>query len=268
MPLYREHYAIQAIHGHLLDMDFQDHFSTQAATYAKARPTYPPLLFAELALLTHARSLAWDAGTGNGQAAVALASHFARVVATEPSAAQLTQALPHPLVSYHQSAETAPMLADASVDLVTVAQAAHWFDRPKFYAEVNRVLRPGGVVALWTYELGTISPEIDAAVRRFYKGPIEPYWPPERHHVETGYREFDFPFSEIPFPALAMEHEWTLGEFTTYLRTWSAVVRFGKDHGFDPVMALETELRGMWGGKARKISWPLAGRIGTRLQSS
>lgn len=243
-------------------MSFKDHFSTQAATYAKARPTYPPALFAELARLAPGHSLAWDAGTGNGQAAVALAVHFARVVATEPSAAQLAQAAPHPGVSYHQSAETAPMLGDASADLVTVAQAAHWFDRPKFYAEVKRVLRPGGVVALWTYELCSITPEIDAVVGRFYKGPIGPYWPPERLHCETGYRELDFPFSEQPFPLFAMELEWTLAGFTAYLRSWSAVARFSKEQGFDPVNLLEAELKTLWGDRPRKVSWPLSGRLG------
>lgn len=243
-------------------MSFKDHFSTQAATYAKARPTYPPALFAELARLAPGRALAWDAGTGNGQAAVALAAQFERVVATEPSAAQLAQAVPHGRVTYHQSAETAPMLADGSVDLVTVAQAAHWFDRPKFYLEVKRVLRPGGVVALWTYGLCVISPEIDATVYRFYNGPIGPYWPAERHHPETGYRELDFAFAEQPFPATAMELNWTLAEFTAYLRSWSAVTRFIKDRGIDPVPALEADLAPLWGGNARKVSWPLAGRLG------
>lgn len=243
-------------------MSFKDHFSTKAAAYAKARPTYPPELFAELARLAPGHGLAWDAGTGNGQAAVGLAAHFERVVATEPSEAQLAQAVAHPRVNYHRSAETAPMIADGTADLVTVAQAAHWFDRAKFYAEVRRVLRPGGGVALWTYGLCEIAPEIDAAVLRFYNGPIGPYWPAERHHPETGYRELDFPFPELPFPTAAMELEWTLGEFTAYLRTWSAVTRFSKDKGVDPVPALEAELAPLWGAGARKVSWPLAGRLG------
>jgi SAM-dependent methyltransferase len=243
-------------------MTFKDHFSTQAATYAKARPTYPASLFAELARLAPGRSLAWDAGTGNGQAAVALAAHFERVIATEPSTAQLAQATPHPGVVYHQSAEVAPMLADGSVDLVTVAQAVHWFDRPKFYAEVRRVLRPGGVIALWTYGLCEISPVIDAAVLRVYNGTLGQYWPPERHHPETGYRELDFDFAEEAFSPAAMELDWTLAEFAAYLRTWSAVVRFRAAQGYDPINELEKELAPLWGGGVRRVRWPLAGRLG------
>lgn len=236
----------------------------QAAGYAKARPNYPPALFAELAGLAPGNDRAWDAGSGNGQAAVVLARHFQQVVATEPSNAQLAQAIAHPRVEYHRSAETAPMLADGSVDLVTVAQAAHWFEREIFYAEAQRVLRPGGIVALWVYELCFITPEIDAILRRFYRGPIWPYWPPERRHVEAGYRDFDFPFREVQFPAWEMAHAWTLEEFADYLRTWSSVARFTRENGVDPVMALEAELAPVWGEGARKITWPLAGRLGFR----
>lgn len=243
-------------------MKFQDHFSTQARTYAKARPHYPAALFAELAGLAPGRTLAWDAGAGNGQASVALAAHFEHVIATEPSEAQLAAAMAHPRVEYRRSAELLPGAEDGSVDLVTVAQAAHWFDRSAFFAEARRVLRPAGVIALWTYELCQISPEIDAAVFRFYKGPIGPYWPPERRHTETGYREFEFPFAEFPFPHYEMEHDWTLAGFAAYLRSWSAVNRFLKEHGRDPVVDLEAELAPLWGKDARRISWPLSGRIG------
>ena len=243
-------------------MSFKDHFSTQAAVYARARPLYPPLLFAELAGLAPGRSLAWDCGAGNGQASIGLARHFNQVIATEPSAAQLAEAAAHPHVVYVRSAELAPGVADGSVDLVTAAQAAHWFNRPVFFAEARRALRSGGVVALWTYGLCSISTEIDAAILRFYEGAIGPYWPPERRHCETGYREFEFPFAELPFPNVAMEHHWKLDEFATYLRSWSAVNRYIKAHGHDPVTALGAELAPLWGGGPRRITWPLSGRIG------
>lgn len=243
-------------------MSFQDHFSTQAISYAKARPCYPPVLFTELARLAPHRRLAWDAGTGNGQAATALAAHFERIVATEPSSAQLKHAAIHGRVEYHCSAETSPMLADGAVDLVTVAQAVHWFDRSAFYAEVKRVLRPGGILAIWSYELCNITPAIDGIVQRFYRGPIWPYWPPERRHVESGYKDFDFPFEELPFPRCTMEHEWSLSDFAAYLRTWSSVVRYTRENGIDPVVAFEAELISLWGAGTRKITWPLAGRVG------
>jgi SAM-dependent methyltransferase len=245
-------------------MSFKDHFSTQASSYAKARPTYPPALFAELARLAPGRRLAWDAGAGNGQAAVALGELFERVVATEPSAAQLAEATSHPHVTYHQAAEQAPMLADASVDLLTAAQAAHWFDRPAYYGEVRRVSRSGAVVALWTYTLCAITPELDAAIYRFYDEVVGPYWPPERILCMNGYRDFDFPFDEMPFPAVSMELAWDLDGFMDYIATWSAVMRYRRDKGRDPMPELRAELLPLWGEPAlqRRVVWPLAGRIG------
>lgn len=245
-------------------MSFQDHFSTQATGYAKARPTYPRALYDELARLAPGHALAWDAGSGNGQAAVALAERFERVVATEPSAAQLSSAVPHPRVSYHQAAEQAAILADASVDLLTVAQAAHWFDRAVYYEEARRVAKPSAIVALWTYAHCMITPELDVAVNHFYDHVVGPYWPPERVHCVNGYSDFDFPFRELPFPAVTMEVAWNLDDFVEYLATWSSVVRYRKEKGHDPLPALRTELLSLWGDpeSRRVIGWQLAGRIG------
>lgn len=243
-------------------MKFQDHFSTQASGYAQARPTYPAALFTELARLAPGRALAWDAGAGNGQAALGLAAEFERVLATEPSEAQLAAAERHPRVTYERAAETAPMLADGSVDLVTVAQAAHWFDLPRFYAEVRRVLRPGGIVAIWTYGLCEITPEIVEVIERLYGDIVGSYWPPERIHPETGYRELFFDFDEFPFPRFAMELEWTGAAMAAYLRTWSAVARYRQAHGGeDPVALIEPELFARWGDGLRRVRWPLGGRI-------
>lgn len=245
-------------------MSFQDHFSSHASGYARARPTYPVALFAELARLAPARRLAWDAGSGNGQAAVALAEFFAEVVATEPSSAQLAQATPHPRVRYQQAAETTALLADGCVDLLTVAQAVHWFDRAAYYAEARRVARVGAVIALWTYTHCAITPELDAAVYRFYDGVIGPHWRPESFHCIAGYRDLDFPFAELPFPEASMELQWDLAALIDYIATWSAVARYREQQGRDPMPALRAELQPLWGdpATARRVVWPLAGRIG------
>lgn len=245
-------------------MGFQDHFSKQASDYARARPSYPDALFDALSALAPGRALAWDAGTGNGQAALGLAARFAQVVATEPSAAQLAQAPRHARITYHQSAETAPWLVAASVDLCSVAQAAHWFDLAAYYAEVQRVARPDALVALWTYALCAIDPELDGLVHHFYEAVVGPYWPPERVHCMNGYRALPFPFYELPFPALDMELTWDLATFVDYLATWSAVARYRKQEKRDPIAPLKADLARAWGDprEPKRVRWPLAGRLG------
>jgi SAM-dependent methyltransferase len=242
-------------------VSFQDHFSDLAKVYAKSRPTHPPALFAAFAALAPGRELAWDCGTGNGQAAHGLAEHFDRVVATEPSEAQLAQAIPHPRITYARSAETAPMLADKSVDLVTAAQAVHWFDLSIFYPEVRRVLRPGGVLAVFNYGICRVSPEIDRVLMRLYADTLGPYWPPERRMAENNYRDLHFPFPEIKFPRMELERDWTLEEFANFIRTWSAVGLYRKATGRDPVDGMAAELGAVWGLGSRRVSWLVAGRI-------
>ena len=220
------------------------------------------MLFAELARLAPGRTLAWDCGTGNGQAAVALAAHFERVVATEPSAAQLSAAVAHPRVTYVRSAELALGVADHAADIVTAAQAAHWFDLGIFYPEVRRVLRPGGLLALWNYAICSIDPKIDGLLGHFYKETVGPYWPPERKHAENGYRDLEFPFREIPFPRMNLEIDWTADEFEAYLRTWSSVTHYTEALGTDPVAELAPALNKLWGPGRRRVMWPLGGRFG------
>jgi len=243
---------------------FKDHFSDHAKAYAGARPRYPDTLFAWLATLTPNHDVAWDCGTGNGQAAVGLAAHYARVIATDPSQQQLESAFPHLRVHYRQGLAESPGLEPQSVDLVTVAQAVHWFDRPKFYQQLRHVLKPGGAVAVWCYSLCHIQPDIDAAIQVFYTGEINLYWPPERALIDDGYRTLDFPFEEIPASPLQMQVHWTLEQFLAYLRTWSAVQKFMIKNGRDPVTGLQTQFELLWGGseRVRTVSWPLHIRAG------
>lgn len=243
---------------------FPDHFSALAEGYARHRPGYPAALFDWLAARAPGRALAWDCATGSGQAALGLAGHFDRVVATDASADQLRRAAAHPRVHYAAAAAEAAPLAGGALDLLTVAQAAHWFDLDRFYAEARRVLRPGGVLALWTYDLLAIDPAVDAVFGRFYRDAVGPWWPPERRHVESGYRELPFPFPELAPPALEMTAEWRLADLLGYLGTWSAVKRCREATGRDPLAGVAGPLGEAWGEPEtpRPVRWPLHLRVG------
>lgn len=244
--------------------DFKDHFSSQSSGYAAFRPGYPAELFAWLAGLTKGHDLAWDCATGSGQAARGLAGHYARVWATDASAAQIAAALPHAGVEYRVAPAHASGLPDDCADLVTVAQAAHWFDLPAFYAEARRVLKPGGLLALWCYERLAIEPALDAVIEDVYAGLLGPYWPPERRHVETGYRNLPFPFEEAPAPTLTMTATWNLDLLLGYFSTWSALKAYRKDTGHDPLPGLRERLAAAWISldTAKTIKWPLSVRLG------
>jgi SAM-dependent methyltransferase len=242
---------------------FKDRFSGHAADYRAYRPAYPAELFAFLAGAAPGRDLAWDCGTGSGQAAVALADHFAKVFATDASAEQVRNAEPHPRVEYAVGpAERCP-LPDHSADLVAVAQALHWFDLDRFYAEVHRVCRPGGVLAVWTYNFHSVSPAVDAVLHRFRADFVDLYWPPERAWVDAGYRNVPFPFADMPTPPFGMATLWDLPRVLGYLRTWSSTKAFEKARGFDPVERLAPEFAAAWGDAGGKtVRWELALRAG------
>lgn len=244
-------------------MTFHDHFSGVSREYAAFRPRYPAALFAALAERAPARRAAWDCATGNGQAAVGLAEHFDAVVATDASERQIAAATPHPRVTYRVAPAERSGLADRSVDLVTVAQAVHWFDMPAFFEEVRRVLVPGGLAVVWCYELMMIDPAVDAIVDRFYRGTVGPYWPPERKLIETGYASVQFPFREIDLPPLAIDAAFSLSELSGYIGTWSAVLRYREAHGSDPVTTVIEEIAKVWGSEERRrVRWPIAFRAG------
>ncbi len=245
---------------------FKDHFSGHAALYSRYRPTYPAALFDFLANATPVRALAWDCATGGGQAAVALAEKFDRVIATDASVQQINEAKPHPKIEYRVAPAEAGGLESASVDLLTVAQALHWFDLGKFYSEAQRALKPGGVLAVWSYNLLSITPALDALVSHFYSETVGPFWPPERRLVEQGYGALPFPFGEIKAPCFAMQAEWSLADFAGYLGTWSSVWRYMDANGVDPVAALLPALQEKWGDPelSRRVSWPLELRAGRR----
>lgn len=250
-------------------MSFHDHFSDRAAAYARFRPTYPPELFEWLAAQAPSRRMAWDAGTGSGQAAAGLARWFEEVVATDPSREQLGEAAARPRIRYRQAVEGDSGLPPGAADLATAAQALHWFDVAAFYREVRRTVRPGGMIAIWCYGLHRVEPAVDGIFDHFYRDVVGPYWPAERRHIETGYRAIPFPFMEVPTPEFRMTAELELDGLLGYVRTWSAVVGFEKVQHRDPVRGLREELEPAWGdpGVRRTVRWPLtlrAARIGEK----
>lgn len=242
---------------------FKDHFSGHAADYRAFRPTYPPELFAFLAGAAPGRELAWDCGTGSGQAAVPLAEHFARVLATDASAEQVKNADPHPRVEYHVAPAEACPLPDPCVDLVLVAQALHWFDHDRFYSEVRRVCRPGGIIAATCYYQPSVNPDVDPVLRQ-WEDYIRPYWTPERAWVDDGYRSIPFAFPEIEAPRFEVSAPVSLAGLVGYLGTWSATKLYQKRHGSDPLDGFRAAFGAAWGDPTtvRTLRWELALRLG------
>lgn len=244
---------------------FIDRFAFAAGDYATYRPHYPDALFAWLQRRLPGARLVWDCGTGSGQAAVALASRFPHVVASDPSFAQLAHAGRANRLSYVSMTAERGAIPDRSVDLVTVAQALHWFDRDAFFREVKRVLAPGGVLAVWSYGLCSIAPTVDELLRHFHDVTVGPYWSPARRLVESGYAGIDFPFQEEQTPDIPMQATWTLAQLGGYLSTWSAVGRYRHVTGEDPLPLVMRALAERWGTPdvARRIRWPLRLRVGS-----
>ena len=246
-------------------MNFKDHFSKRAVSYAQYRPGYPATLFQYLASRCSERKNAWDCATGNGQAAGGLAKLFQHVIATDPSKKQIANAVKYPKVDYCIALAQKTPIQSGTMNLVTIAQALHWLDIPKFFKEVKRVLKPGGYVAVWCYNLLHVHPRVDILLYRYYTEIVGPYWPPERKLTEEGYSTVSFPFEEEEVPTFEMDAEWNVDDLIGYLRTWSSSQSFLEKNGRDPVLEIEKDLREAWGPaqKKRKIRWPLSVRLGS-----
>jgi SAM-dependent methyltransferase len=239
-------------------------FSTVAREYANFRPGYPPELFAWLARVSPSREAVWDCGCGSGQASVALAGHFSQVHATDAAPEQIDAAKAHQRVRYSVAPAEHSGLAEGSVDLVTVAQALHWFDVTAFYAEAVRVARPGALLAVWNYPRPQFTDaELDRRFFTFYSQVVGPYWPPERRHIEAGYRTLPFPFEEIETPEFGLELSWNIDQVAGYVSSWSASARYRQALGEDPVPLLRDALVEAW--PAGAVSVPIRMPIGLRV---
>ncbi|PCJ45892.1 MAG: SAM-dependent methyltransferase [Moraxellaceae bacterium] len=248
---------------------FKDHFSSDSDSYKQYRPTYPTELFSWLAKQCDNRNNVWDCGTGSGQAAIEHSKHFQQVLATDASEAQISQAEAQSNITYRVSpAETlnVPGYNSDSFDLITVAQAIHWFDLPEFFNTVERVLKPGGHLAVWGYQFINTGTEIDHLIKDFHSNILGPYWPPERKLLNDGYTEITFPYPRLATDSFSMQATWSFSQLIGYLNTWSAVKKYEEVNGTSPLSAIHAELKKCWGGahSTRTVYWPLTIYLGKK----
>ena len=247
-------------------MQFKDHFSKQSDTYAKFRPTYPDELFAYLSSLCNEHDLVWDCATGNGQAANGIAKYFKKVIATDASEAQLSNAKPNEKITYKQALAEESGIESESVDIVTVAAAVHWFNFDKFYAEVNRVLKPDGILAVWTYNNPAVNSAIDAVMEKLHQGILHNYWPKESWLVINRYKDVPFPYEKIKTPNFASTMRLDLSGYEGHMRSWSATQKYIDAMGKNPIDEIREELTQAWGNanEIKDVRWDLTMMVGRK----
>jgi ubiquinone/menaquinone biosynthesis C-methylase UbiE len=240
-------------------MNFKDYFSTQSVDYKKFRPEYPQELIEFLVAKCGKHEVAWDCATGNGQVAVKLSPYFKTVFATDASAQQIAAATHLDNVNYYVDTAEHSNLDDECIDLITVAQAAHWFNLELFYKEVQRVAKPGAVLAVWGYANHSISVDIDKVVLKLYKDILHHYWPKERFLVEQGYNDIVLPFKPIETPYFSIVKQINLHELIGYLNTWSATQLYIQKNNNNPISLIYEELSKVWGNaeNIKEIKWPV-----------
>ncbi len=245
---------------------FKDHFSSASNNYKTYRPNYPSELFTWLASQCKDTASVWDCGTGSGQAAVEHSKHFSQVLATDASDAQIKQAEPRGNITYKVSPAEELDAPDNCFDLITVAQAIHWFNLPKFFETVDRVLKPGGLLAIWGYQFIHTDTEIDKLISHFHTNIVGPYWPIERKLLNEGYKDISFPYIRLPTPEFSMEATWNLSQLTGYLDTWSAVKEYERINNHNPTKDIAGQLEQLWGksSEAKSITWPLIMYLGKK----
>jgi ubiquinone/menaquinone biosynthesis C-methylase UbiE len=245
-----------------------DNFSNQAAAYALYRPVYPKALYDFLLEQVTGREAAWDCGTGNGQVAARLSSSFKKVWATDISENQLRQARVLPNVTYLQTRSEQTNLPAHTFDLITVAQAIHWFDFERFYQEVRRTAKPQALLAAWGYGLLHINPAIDPVIEAFYSEQIGQYWDSERRYIDDAYQTIPFPFEEIPSPEFTLEVYWTLAQLEGYFNTWSSVQKYIAMHHKNPVTEVIANLQPHWqnASEKKRIRFPVFMRAGKLMK--
>ena len=244
-----------------------DRFSKQSKTYKDYRPTYPEELFNYIYSFCNGRNTCWDCGTGNGQVAALLSNSFDQVYATDISQEQIKYAIPRPNIHYSVQRAEKTTFPDRYFDLITAAQAVHWFHLPSFNKEVYRVLKPNGIVAIWGYGLLKINSEIDAIVNHFYQDIIGNYWDKERDYIDQNYSTILFNFDEVDIKkTFKIETQWTIDQLQGYFNSWSSVQNYmEKNKGENPVENLIRDIAPIWNTRRQQINFPIFLRMGTPL---
>ena len=247
-------------------MEFKDYFSKQSDTYLKFRPTYPDELFAYLASLCPEHDRVWDCATGNGQAAISLTKYFKQVIATDASEQQLKNAIQNEKVEYKLALAEDSGIASGSIDLVTVASAVHWFDHPKFYKEVDRVLKPGGVLAVWAYRENRVNDRVNPVIEKLSLEVLRDYWPKESWLVINSYKDLPFPYDRIKTPVFECKAKIDLKGLEGYFLSWSSAQRYISQTGKNPIDAVRKEFNEAWseGNEVKNITWELTLIVGKK----
>lgn len=240
----------------------KDNFSIHADKYLKYRPAYPPDLMRFLNETARFHENAWDCGTGNGQMAKGLSPYFKHIFATDISEAQLKECLYEENITYKIETAEKTSFPDNMFDLITVAQAIHWFNFKAFYAEVERTIKPGGVLAIVGYGLLQIDGETDKVISKLYTELLGPFWDKERKYIDENYQTILFPYEEMLAPEFQNTYEWSFEQLIGYLQTWSAVNHYVKRKGENPVELMYPELKNAWGQtNFKKVKFPLLLRM-------
>lgn len=234
--------------------EYMNHFANKAAEYHQFRPRYPKELFDYILQLTPNHQRAWDVGTGNGQAAVALSPYFKEIIATDLKQGQLDMAEKKTNIRYIACPAEKVPLEDKSVDLITIAQALHWFNFDDFYQEVRRVAKPGCLISAWCYTLISISPKIDQQINHLYSDILgDKYWPKERRYIDNAYTDIPFPFKQIKTPTFSIERSLNLYQLIGYLNTWSALQEYkAQNNNQNPLDFIMDDLKKLWGNSDKE----------------
>ena len=241
-----------------------DNFSIQAGTYKKFRPEYPKELYREILSHSTKREECWDCATGNGQVAKELSKYFNKVYASDISADQIKLAAKKPNIEYLITRAEKTPFHDDQFDLITVAQATHWFDFKAFNAEVKRVGKNSSKIIIWGYGLLRIEKRIDEIIQDFYTNTIGAYWDKERKHIDLHYESIEFDFKELDSPKnLSIGASWRLSHLIGYLNSWSSVQNYIKANGENPTIEIAQRLSNIWSEEEYKqINFPIFMRIG------